>query len=134
MSGKKLLPSAAFVFQMKFVQRAMDDRRKDDSQNRNQRETAEQRIATGKNLATTRLQRRHRAHTGKNHRRIYKRIHPRKFFKDVIASHADTERNDDDGNAQRGMARDAPVINFARQQRLRAVLEHKSVRQPDSFR
>ena len=134
MSGKKLLPCATFVFQMKFMQRAMDDRRKDDSQNRNQREAAEQRVATGEDFPAIRLQRRHRSHAGQNHGGIHKRIHPRQLFKKVIAHHAEAEGNDDDRDAQRRVPHDAPVINFARQQRLGVMLIHNSMRQTDGLR
>ena len=70
-----------------------------DADAREERQAAEQRIATGENFSAIGLQRRHRPHAGQNHRRIDEGIHPRHWLEGAITDHPDAERDRDDQQA-----------------------------------
>jgi len=119
-----LLAPAIFILQMKLVQEAMDDGRKDNAHDGDQGDAAEQRVTAGKNLAAFSLQRRDRPHARQDHRGIHEGIHPRHLFKRVIADHPNAERDDDESHAKARVAREVLEIDFARQQRFDVMLGH----------
>ena len=102
---------------MKLVEEPVERRRKNDSEAREERQAAEQRVATGKNLAAIGLQRRHRPHAGQNHRRIDKGIHPGHRLKGAVTDHPDAQRERDDQQSRRRAPRQARIKLPARQQR-----------------
>ena len=71
------------------MQEAMINRRKNNADAGNERDPAEQRIATRKEFACHRLDGRERTHAGKNHRRVRKRVQPRESFEIMVTGHPD---------------------------------------------
>ncbi len=74
---------------MELMEEAMVNGSEDDSDARDESDTAEKGITAGENLSRRALKRVERPHAGKNHRGIRERIQPRELFKIMIAGHSD---------------------------------------------
>jgi hypothetical protein len=72
---------------MEFVQEAMKERRKDDTNARNESDPAEERVTPGKGLAAAGLNGRERPHARQDHRGVREGIQPGKFLEVMVSSH-----------------------------------------------
>lgn len=109
---------------MEFVQETEDDRGHDDAYDRNERQSAEQGVKTGKQFAGVGLQGGHGSHAGQNHRGVEEGVDPGKFLQAVIANHADAQANGDDGQSQAKAAGESGQILAPGQQRCRGLFVH----------
>ena len=117
---------------MKFVNESMEDRGEDDTNAGKESDAAEECVTAGEEFASAGLQRVDGSHAGEDHGSVHKRIEPGHSLQEMIARHAEAERNHDDGRTHAGAARQPAIKDAAREQRLLAVLEHKKQGRPEA--
>src|ERR1700723_1444302 len=122
----ELFHFAAFVFQVEFVEEAVDDRSENNGEDGDQGDAAVKGETAGKQFAGVGLHAGDGAHAGQNHGGIQESIDPGQFFKYVIAGHADAKRNEDDRDTHGRMPYQALIVNAAREEWFGAMFVHLS--------
>jgi hypothetical protein len=112
---------------MKLVDQPMDDWREQNGRQADEHQPAEQRVATREQFSGHRLRRFQRAHPRKNHRGVDEGVKPVELFKEMIAGHADPERNHYQSSAQQTALGHPQVKRLARQNRAGAMLKHRAM-------
>src|ERR1043165_4996007 len=102
-----LLPSR-LLLDVEPVQEAVGDGRDDDAGDGDEGEAAEERVEGGEDLAGVVLEVADRPHARKDHRGVQQRVNPREAREVVVADDARAQREGDDGEGEREVARDAP--------------------------
>src|SRR5882672_10819996 len=109
------------------MQQPVPDGREDDSGHADEQQAAEQRVAAREKFPRWSFQRSERPHAGENHRRIGKRVEPRKMFEKMVTRHSKAKRRYQQATTDQETDTHAPVKCITRQQRMGARLEHGEI-------
>jgi hypothetical protein len=109
---------------MEIVQKAMEDRRKRNSGDGDDCQSAIQCIQAGKELSARRLRLFYRTHAAQKHCGVQECVEPTQSLQFVVSHHSGQKRYRNEHRPQGDAAHQAPEESKTRKQRLRAIFEH----------
>ena len=117
---------ALFVFRLdvEVMKEAMDDRGKDDAEDKDQGQPGIERIKSREPHTGIRMYGCHRTHAGEDHGGVHKGGYPVHSFEFVVTNHSHGQGYQDESKTQRGTAGHATQKCAPREQWLMAMFEH----------